>query len=113
MGIIRHLVDVIKGKAKLGHPRSPKWPAFEKEWLKTHDTCDGCGGREKLEVHHKEPYHLNPARELDPTNVKTLCESKKHGINCHLLLGHRGNYKKYNEDVDKDARIWKEKINGA
>lgn len=65
-----------------------------------------CGGRKMVEVHHKVPFHVDPARELDPANLITLCESKKGGVNCHLFLGHLGNYKHANPTVAEDAANW-------
>jgi 5-methylcytosine-specific restriction protein A len=105
MEIVKHLVDVAKDKAELGNRRSSKWPTARKHHLKLHPVCEVCGGSEKLEVHHIEPYHLNPERELDPTNMITLCEGKKF-VNCHLLFGHLGSYKNINPNVVEDAANW-------
>ena len=88
-----------KGEA----PRSDKWPKARKEWLQGHPACAVCDGRKKLEVHHKKPFHLHPDLELDPSNFITLCEKKEDGVNCHLLFGHLGNFRSYNENVAKDA----------
>jgi len=46
------------------------------------------------------PFHLDPAKELDPTNLITLCMSKKE---CHLYIGHGGSFKQYNPNVRSDA----------
>ena len=81
--------------------RSPKWPAVERHHLMLHPACAACGGREKVEVHHVQPYHLFPARELDPTNLLSLCEAP--GLRCHLETGHLGDWKRWNPDVVKDA----------
>jgi hypothetical protein len=109
--IAKRVADKLNGKVPSGTERSSKWPALEKQWLKDHPTCAACGGTDKLEVHHKMPFHLEPAKELDPANLITLCESGSHGVNCHLLVGHRGSFKKYNPIVDQDAEAWKAKIN--
>jgi predicted TIM-barrel fold metal-dependent hydrolase len=69
-----------------------------------------CGGNVKLEVHHIKPFHLHPALELDPTNLATLCEAVKDGVNCHLLFGHLGNFKSFNTEVLGDAGNWALKI---
>ena len=65
---------------------------------------------DNLEVHHIKPFHLNPALELDPINLATLCESKKDGVNCHLWFGHLGNFKSFNVDVIADALFWFNKL---
>jgi hypothetical protein len=105
---LQHISDVLHGKAPLGKLRSSEWPTFRKHHMA--DKCAACGGTEKLELHHKRPFHLHPKLELDPNNVITLCESKKNGVNCHLLFGHKGNFKSFNIDVLKDAAIWLKKI---
>jgi len=69
-----------------------------------------CGGKEKLEVHHLQPFHIKPDLELDPNNLITLCESKNHGINCHLFIGHLGNYKSINDTAQQDAFFWLKKL---
>ena len=69
-----------------------------------------CGGKVKLEVHHKKPFHIHPELELDPTNFITLCEADKGGVNCHLLFGHLGNFKSLNDTVETDAAQWNTKI---
>ena len=94
----------------LGAGRSNQWPKIRKEYLKEHSNCAVCGGTKKCEVHHKVPFHQNPELELDKNNLITLCESKKNGVTCHLFVGHLGNYKSFNENVEADAKIWYNKI---
>lgn len=69
-----------------------------------------CGGTETLEVHHIQPFHINPALELDPENLITLCESGKNGIVCHRAFGHLGNYQSVNTEVKPDTEHWHDKI---
>lgn len=97
-------------KVPEGARRSTKWPAVRKTFLKLHPNCSVCGGKKKLEAHHKMPFHLNPALELNPENLIALCENKNDGVNCHLLVGHLGCFKSFNADVVIDADKWKEKI---
>ena len=92
--IFKDMKDFIAGKPLV--KRSSKWPKLRADHLKDNGFCQVCGGTEKLEVHHIYPVHLYPSSELDPTNLMTLCESKRFGINCHLFCGHKGNYKKFN-----------------
>ena len=87
--------------------RSSKWPAVRAEWLKSHGECAVCGERDKLEVHHVVPFHVDPSRELDESNLITLCTGS---TNCHLMFGHLKNFRSWNPDVKKDATIWREKI---
>ena len=108
--VLKNLKDVVQGKADFGKTRSKQWPSVRKQHLKTNPTCAVCGGKTKLEVHHKVPFHENPYLELNPSNLITLCESKSFGVVCHLFVGHSGNYKKINKDVDKDAVYWKQKL---
>lgn len=98
------------------HPRSPQWPAVRAAHLRKEPTCRACGGKLHLEVHHIEPFHLHqvdPARfpvdrELDQTNLITLCESATH--NCHLWVGHLGLWASWNTDVRADAAAWLKKV---
>ena len=85
--------------------RSPKWPTIRKKHLENNDTCAACGRKTKLEVHHIEPVHLNPDRELDLDNLITLCDNP-----CHLLFGHLMNYKSWNKDVVKDCSVYLNKV---
>ena len=110
MEIVNKIKDIIQGKLN-GAKRSNKWPAARKAHLAKYPRCAVCGGKEKVEVHHKQPFHLHPELELDPTNFITLCESKKRGINCHLLVGHVGSFKNFNPTVVEDATSWHNKLN--
>jgi 5-methylcytosine-specific restriction enzyme A len=103
------LSDLIKGKPK--SKRSSKWPLVRYIYLKSNPLCASCGGRENLEVHHKIPVHIRPDLELEKSNLITLCESKHYGINCHLFVGHCGNYKEYNNNIDKGVNLIKYILN--
>jgi len=108
--IIKHVKDVIQGKATVGQKRSSKWPTVRKHHLEAHPTCAVCGGDEVIEVHHIKPYHKNPELELDPNNLITLCESKSFGIVCHRAVGHLGYYKKTNINVVEDSAYWNKRL---
>lgn len=110
MTIIRHLIDAAKGKHPITARRSSGWPRVCAEHLAKNPRCALCGGTEKLEVHHKRPFHLQPELELDPSNLITLCEAGKGGVNCHLHAGHLGSFKAFNPTVADDAAIWFAKI---
>jgi hypothetical protein len=81
--------------------RSPGWPAVRDAHLRKHGTCEACGSTRALTVHHKIPFSLDPSRELDPTNLITLCEGEV--VNCHLLFGHSRDWKAFNPHVVEDA----------
>lgn len=85
--------------------RSPKWPELRKEHLKNNPSCAGCGRKDGLEVHHIEPVHLNPDRELDPENLITLCDKY-----CHFAIGHLMDYKSWNKDVYFDSQVYFSKV---
>lgn len=90
--------------SKPSDKRSPKWPALEKKWLKEHPTCGVCGSgntRGTLAVHHIIPFHIDPTKELDETNLMTLCENKSRI--CHFVFGHFYNWTLFNKDIVQDA----------
>jgi hypothetical protein len=64
-----------------------------------------CGSCKKIEVHHIEPFHSNPSRELDLTNLITLC------VNCHFVFGHLMDYSSWNVDVINDSSVYLNKVN--
>jgi HNH endonuclease len=81
--------------------RSSRWPAVRLAHLLQHPRCELCGNESHLEVHHVEPFHLAPERELDPANLITLCEQSPalKGLNCHLFAGHLGSWSAINPRV--------------
>lgn len=110
MGLLRNIKERIQGKVPWGSRRSPLWPKVKAKHLEKYPECAACGGTTKIEVHHKIPFSVDPSLELNPKNLITLCERKKYGINCHLAIGHVGNYRHYNFEVVKDAKDWHEKL---
>jgi 5-methylcytosine-specific restriction protein A len=102
--LVRHVQDVIQGKNTVfGVARSGKWVTVRKHHLEQFPTCTVCGGTKNINVHHIQPFHLQPELELEPTNLLTLCEGNPN-LNCHLVIGHSFNFKGYNPDVIKDAQ---------
>lgn len=108
--LYRRIKDAVTGKTPWKNKRSPKWEATRKAFLKDNPHCKVCNGTEDVEVHHIKPFHLYPKLELKKTNLITLCESKQHGVNCHLFIGHRGNYRKFNKNCIVDAFTWYKKL---
>jgi 5-methylcytosine-specific restriction protein A len=110
MNIAKHLQDRIQGKAKKGQRRSSKWRKFRGAFKAKNPNCAVCGSKKKVEVHHKIPFHYAPDLELNKENLISLCENKKYGIHCHLLIGHLGNYRRFNYNIEIDAMTWNQKI---
>jgi 5-methylcytosine-specific restriction enzyme A len=90
------------------HPRSPHWPSVRRAHLLREPACAVCGATDDAQVHHVQPFHLHPERELDPANFITLCE--RAGSNHHLLFGHLLDWHSWNPRVREDAAAWAEKI---
>lgn len=107
---LQTVTDIVTGKGKKGRRRSSRWRSVRRAHLKRHPRCAVCEGNKKIEVHHKVPFHVRPDLELVPSNLMTLCERKKYGINCHQLIGHLGNYRRRNDEVEADARTWNGKL---
>jgi|LakMenEpi03Aug12_release.lakeMendotaPanAssembly.Ray.scaffolds.fasta_scaffold02373_3 hypothetical protein len=84
--------------------RSSKWTNVRKQHLTENNSCCGCGKKDKLEVHHIEPVHVNSNRELDPSNLVTLCKS------CHFTIGHLMDWSSWNIDVVSDCRVYLNKV---
>lgn len=91
-----------------GMRRSGQWPRVRDLFLRG-KVCAVCGGIDYLVAHHVEPFHLNPARELDPTNLIAVCERPK-VLNCHLVFSHFGSWMKHNSNIAEDAREWRQKL---
>jgi hypothetical protein len=103
MSLFQLVSDFVKGKPAF--TRSSKWRELRNEFLVKHPFCALCGSKDKLEVHHLTPVHINPSAELDADNLITLCEVKKWGVNCHLFLGHCGNYRDYNPTLKSHIQM--------
>jgi len=78
--------------------RSSSWPKVRQKHLEKNPYCAACGKKLKLDVHHIEPVHLNPDRELDESNLITLCSNT-----CHFVFGHFMDYKSWNANVEQDC----------
>jgi len=103
--VVKHFISTI------GEKRSPHWSAFRDAWVRQHPTCAACGSVKDIQCHHKKPFHLFPMEELQPTNFISLCETI--GVEHHLRIGHLGNFKNYNPNVEWDAsELLEKKRNG-
>jgi hypothetical protein len=102
------LFSFFKREQDFGVSRSGKWPKVRKSFLEQNPYCAVCGSKKKLNVHHIVPFHIDQSRELDPSNLITLCEGDV--VNCHLLFGHFMNFRNFNPNVVEDAAIWNGKL---
>ena len=48
-----------------------------------YNSCEMCGSRENLQVHHEKPQKTHPGMTLDPDNGIILCKD------CHYKIGHK------------------------
>lgn len=101
---------LVDGKRNWGEKRSKDWPKVRDLHLKENPVCAVCGCKVGVEVHHIKPFHLYPELELETSNLISLCETKKYGVNCHLFFGHLGNYRSENLHLLDDVKIWRERF---
>ena len=102
---IKNTYNVIKSKLRdigVKSKRSKHWSKLQKDFLLENPVCAICGTKTRLNVHHKKPFHLYPELELDRENLITLCMSKKE---CHLLIGHGNNFKRYSHNIDEYVNL--------
>lgn len=89
-----------------GKKRSGKWRSLEQSFIDENPFCEVCGSHINLQVHHIKPFHLYPELELDPSNLITLCMDTNE---CHLKIGHGGNWRNYFPDIVKYVKQIKNK----
>jgi hypothetical protein len=77
--------------------RSSSWKTCRNKFLQDHPCCAACGRQEQLEVHHIEPVHIAPEKEVDHNNLITLCRY------CHFYLGHFMDWTSWNPNIKQDA----------
>jgi 5-methylcytosine-specific restriction protein A len=92
--------DQVMGFAQ---PRSGRWPTVRKRHLEDFPACAACGVRAPVSVHHVIPFHVDPDRELDPSNLITLCETV--GRSCHFVHGHGLDWRAYMIHVKVDTAL--------
>lgn len=80
-----------------GEPRSGHWPTVRAAYNKTHPYCEACDSPANGNIHHVVPFHNDPSKECDPTNLIRLCRD------CHFEIGHHRNWKNSNPNVRADA----------
>ena len=107
--IWRDMADRLQGKAPKNARRSSRWRKTRDAFLKG-KCCEVCGGRKSLVAHHEVPFHFAPDLELVESNLMALCEAGRYGINCHLLVGHLGNWRRANPTARSDVVWWNHRI---
>jgi len=80
--------------------RSSSWRKVRDEFVKNNPKCAACGTKNKLEVHHIVPYHIDSSLELDYNNLITLCR------NHHYTFGHFCDWTSWNKDVQTDVVVY-------
>lgn len=101
LGWLRRQTDELFG-------RSGAWARVRREHLEREPACIACGRTADIEVHHVASYHDHPERELDPTNLVSLCADP-----CHLVHGHLMAWTRINPSVREDCRRYREKLEAA
>ena len=104
--ILRNLISKILNQfSNFDSSRSSQWSKVRKKYLEKHPTCEACGRDDDIEVHHITPVHVNPEKELDETNLISLC-----GKYSHFTFGHLMDWKSWNVNVREDAESYHNKI---
>ncbi|MHB1097906.1 MAG: hypothetical protein ACYC3F_17240 [Gemmatimonadaceae bacterium] len=80
-----------------GAVRSDEWSKVRREFAKYVPMVDCFDGSTLfVQLHHsQDPFHSNPARELDPTQLRWV------GRQRHLEEGHNGNFQSLNFSFDQ------------
>jgi hypothetical protein len=101
----RWIEDKLQGKPTVsvrGLGRSHEWWKYRRKHLQEEPRCQWCLSAKRLEVHHEQPFHEHPEKELDDNNLITLCEGGS-GENCHFIHGHGRNWKSSVPTVREDC----------
>lgn len=69
--------------------------------VKASPFCMACGSMSHVQAHHVLPFHKYPLAGADPMNFISLCEGH---LQCHLKIGHGGDWRFFNPDVVGDAK---------
>lgn len=86
-------------------PRSGKWKTTRAKHLEVQPRCLVCDSVENLQVHHLVPFHIDPSRENDPSNLGTFCQPHHYGV-AHDPDGEgpeKPDWKKFNPNAFEDA----------
>jgi hypothetical protein len=100
-------IESERREKKKENTRSPRWSSVRDKFLKKNTECAACGHAKRLQVHHKVPFNENPLLELVESNLIVLCMGENE---CHLRLGHGGNYDYWNPEIEVDVKIVSEDL---
>jgi hypothetical protein len=79
-----------------------KFERLAKKFIAEHPNCLVCGGNQWLQCHHFYPWHLYPQYRYDVSTFRTLCMGPWH---CHLIAGHAGDFKAFNQQQDELVKL--------
>lgn len=99
---------------KRDRARSAHWPHVEQMKKRLQPLCQICGTPDCIQIHHVNPFEDavdagRPELELCLENLASLCETeaKESTQNCHLIVGHLGNFKSQNPILEVCLTRWK------
>ena len=81
--------------------RSGKWAKLRNDFIAKNGACSACGTTKDMTVHHIIPVAVDESRELDESNLITLCRSAG---NCHFVFGHLHSFTCWNPNVVHDCK---------
>ncbi len=105
--MIKHYLNKARSKSRekrKSRSRSSRWDEVRDDFIRNNQFCSACGYTEELQVHHMKPFKSHPELELDPSNLITLCMGPK---DCHLFIGHGGNFKFHVPDLLDYIEVFK------
>jgi hypothetical protein len=94
--MLQAIASVLSQRTRATGSRSPQWSALRRRHIASNPRCAACGRSESVEAHHLVPVQVDKSRELDPSNLITLCGGSR---NCHLVVGHGWNWRTYRPDA--------------
>lgn len=67
--MIDWFINLLREDREFGAERSSKWATFRKRYEKIETKMCAVCKDERVELHHIIPFHQDPSKELDKTNV--------------------------------------------
>lgn len=99
-----HVIRVWKSKrreAKKAKERPADVTRAQHQHVLQFPNCAACGCAAHVQGHHIRPWHLAPELGAAASNFISLCMGE---LECHLRIGHGGNFDCWNPNVQIDAR---------
>jgi len=108
---LNDLYEWMFDQEELGATRDSGWDELRDLYIKANPECACCGSKKKLQVHHVQPVSDFPELEMEWSNLITLCTGGRFkSLNCHLIIGHRGDWQLWNPLVREDAARMKDRL---